>query len=167
MDQQRNPSEVDLGYGDGETDLGYVPSPPQELELTGTARGVHFDATASSFGDSFDSFDSSSFDHSSYDSTTSWEEGMAHRRSDAAASKKPKKRKVAARQQKRVSQARIFVLLLLAVTSVGISLLVFFVTRDKEEEDYKHHVSWNSLKNCHVGLQEVFVKFSLFLSSLV
>jgi hypothetical protein len=141
MHQQQSPEELDLGYGEDSHKGSAFPQHHDNPSDVLTTRQVQieertsdrFEAT-SSYGDSYTGSDGSCYD----DSFTSWEDGMITAQNAAP---KPKKKKVAARQQKRVSQARIFVLVLLGLTAVAISLLVYFVARDKEEKDYKHHVS--------------------------
>lgn len=54
---------------------------------------------------------------------------------------KKEKNQVAAKEHTRVFRARIFVLLLLAITAVSNAVIVYFLTLNKEEKDYDHHVS--------------------------
>lgn len=129
MDQQQ---EDDLGYEEQTSPLHARRVQFDEfVDENGHLSDSRIEVT-SSYGDSYSGSDSFY-----EDSLTSWEDG----RIPTAPTPKPKKKKVASRQQKRVSQARIFVLVLLALTAVGISLIVYFVTRNTEKQDYRSHVS--------------------------
>ena len=89
--------------------------------------------------------DMSSFDDESYSGSDLDDDSFASESSDdgivAQDDYKKKKSNVAAKEHQRVFRARIFVLALLAITAVSNSVIVYFLTLNKEQKDYDHHVS--------------------------